>query len=71
MNEAELRYNQAVSSFRRTDYTAARKNIELASLKYKESLDYQESDSLRTESDRKLAELGQQINDADGLFPSA
>ncbi len=65
LNEAELRYNQAVSSFRRTDYTAARKNIELASLKYKESLDYQESDSLRTESDRKLAELGQQINDAE------
>ena len=34
LNEAELRYDQAVAAFRRNDYTAARKNIELSSLKY-------------------------------------
>ncbi|MBR5934370.1 MAG: hypothetical protein IK002_10325 [Treponema sp.] len=65
INEAELRYNQAVNAYKRNDYTAARKNIELASLKYKESLDHQESQNLREESDRKLVALGQQINDAE------
>lgn len=65
LNEAELRYDQAVAAFRRNDYTAARKNIELSSLKYKESFDHQEADSIRQEADRKLLSLGQQINDAE------
>ena len=65
LNEAEMRYNLAVTSFKKNDYTQARKNIELASAKYKESLDHQDSDSLRSESDKKLFALGQQINDAE------
>lgn len=65
INEAELRYNQAVTAYRRADYTAARKNIELSSAKYKEAFDHQESDSLRQESDKKLLALGQEINDAE------
>lgn len=65
VNEAELRYNQAVSAYKRNDYTNARKNIELASLKYKESFDHQENQTLRDDSDKKLFALGQQINDAE------
>lgn len=65
LNEAELRYNQALSSFRRKDYSNARKNLELSSAKYKESFDHQDSESLRIESDNKLLSLGQQINDAE------
>lgn len=65
VNEAELRYNQAVSAYKRNDYTNARKNIELASLKYKESFDHQENSELRDNSDKKLFALGQQINDAE------
>lgn len=65
LNEAELRYNQAVTAFRRNDYTAARRNIELSSSKYKESFDHQESDSIREDADKKLLALGQQINDAE------
>lgn len=65
LNEAEFRYSQAQQAFRNSDYTAARRNIELSSAKYKEAFDYQESPSLREESDRKLMSLGQQINDAE------
>lgn len=65
VNEAELRYNQAISYYNRADYTNARKSIEQASLKYKESFDHQENQTLRDESDKKLFALGQQINDAE------
>lgn len=65
LNEAELRYDQAVAAYRKGDYTAARRNIELSSAKYKESFDHQESDSIRNDADKKLLALGQQINDAE------
>lgn len=65
INEADLRYNQALSSFRRKDYSTARRNLELSSTKYKESFDHQESESLRKEVDEKLLALGQRINDAE------
>ena len=65
LNEAELRYNQAVTAFKKGDYTAARKNIEISSSKYKESFDHQESESIRSDADKKLLALGQQINDAE------
>lgn len=65
LNEAELRYNQALTAFKKGDYTAARKNIEISSSKYKESFDHQESESIRSDADKKLLALGQQINDAE------
>lgn len=65
INEAELRYNQALNAYNRGDYTNARKSIEQASLKYKEALDHQEDQSLRESSDKKLFALGQQVNDAE------
>lgn len=60
-NEADLRYNQAENALKNGDYSLCRDYIEKARSKYNESLLYQESETLRENSDAMLLALGERI----------
>ena len=60
-NEGDLRYNQAIKALKSEDFETARKRLQEALTKYNESLSYQESKSFRTDSDKKISSLGQEI----------
>lgn len=62
---ADEMYSQAERLYRRGDYSGARDNIQKARELYNESLSHQESVTLRASSDQNLADLGQQVNDAE------
>ncbi len=66
--EAELRLSQARTALRRNDFQAARDNLQRSRDRYNQSLELQESPTLRTESDRQLAALGQEITRAENEF---
>lgn len=61
-NEADLRYKQAQTSLSKNDFDSARENLQRARTKYNESLTYQDSNSLKTSSDKNLETLGLDIN---------
>ena len=60
-NEADLRYEQAQKALAANDFDEARRRLQESRTKYNESLSYQESETLRTESDGRLALLGERI----------
>ncbi|MBP3708995.1 MAG: hypothetical protein J6I73_01090 [Treponema sp.] len=60
-NEAELRYSQAQTALASNSFDEARRRLQEARTKYNESLAYEESASLRAQSDTRLASLGMQI----------
>ena len=60
-NEADLRYNQAENALNNGDYSLCRDYIDKARAKYNESLLYQESETLRKDSDAMLLALGERI----------
>ncbi|MBQ9495567.1 MAG: hypothetical protein IJR50_08025 [Treponema sp.] len=60
-NEADLRYTQAQRALSSNNFDEARRRLQEARTKYNESLAYQESETLREQSDRRLASLGAQI----------
>ena len=59
--EYELRYGQAQAALRRSDFDAARENLQRSRDKVNQALALQESPSLRADSDRKLESLGLEI----------
>lgn len=63
--EADFRYRAAVNALKKNDFSTARNNLQWASENYAKSLELQESNKLRTESDEKLAKLGFDINKAE------
>lgn len=66
--EAELRLSQARTALQRNDFQAARDNLQRSRERYNQSLELQESTTLRAESDRQLAALGQDITRAENEF---
>ena len=60
-NEADLRYDQAQKALAANDFDEARRRLQESRTKYNESLSYQESEQLRSESDGRLASLGERI----------
>ncbi len=61
-NEAVLRYNQAIQALNTNNFQTARDNLQRARTKYNESLSFQESQTLRDESDALLFDLGNEIS---------
>ena len=61
-NEADLRFSQARAALSDNDFAAARKRLQDARTKYNESLSYQESSALRTDTDTALSALGEEIS---------
>jgi outer membrane protein assembly factor BamD (BamD/ComL family) len=61
LNEAELRYNQALQAANRQDFDSARDNLQRARTRFNESLALQESAALRANTDSRLADLGERI----------
>jgi tetratricopeptide (TPR) repeat protein len=59
--EYDLRYAQAQAALRRNDFDAARENLQRSREKVNQCLAYQESTTLRADSDRKLESLGAEI----------
>lgn len=59
--ESELRYSQALASLKRNDFQSARDNLQRSREKANQSLSWQESKTFRTETDRKLEQLGTDI----------
>lgn len=60
-NEADLRYNEALAALKKNNFDDVRSSLQRSSQKYVESLSYQESQSLRTEADEKLAKIGNEV----------
>ncbi len=58
-------YRQAETNFRSENFSRARSDLQRARELYNESLARQESESLRLQSDKNLADLGQRINDSE------
>ena len=56
-----MRYNQAENALKNGDYSLCRDYIDKARAKYNESLLYQESETLRKDSDAMLLALGERI----------
>jgi hypothetical protein len=61
-NEADLRFSQARTALSANDFDTARKRLQESRTKYNESLSYQESSSLRADTDTILASLGEEIS---------
>ena len=59
--ESDLRYSQAQVALRRSDFQTARDNLQRSREKINQSLEFQESSELRSESDTKLESLGSEI----------
>ena len=60
-SEADLRYEQAQKALAANDFDEARRRLQESRTKYNESLSYQEFEKLCTESDERLALLGERI----------
>ena len=60
-NEADFRYSQALAALQREDFDASRESLQQARNKYNESLSYQDSQTLRAQTDKKLDVLGADI----------
>ncbi len=60
--EGDLRYNQAQAALSNGNYQNARDTLQRAREKYNQSLAMQESASLRTDTDERVASLGAAIN---------
>ena len=60
-NEADFRYSQALAALQREDFDASRESLQQARNKYNESLSYQDSQTLRVQTDKKLDVLGADI----------
>lgn len=60
-NEAVLRYNQALQALNADNFQSARENLQRSRTKYNESLSFQESSDLRSQSDKLLSDLGNDI----------
>ena len=61
-NEADLRFSQARTALAADDFDTARRRLQDARTKYNESLSYQESPSLRSDTDTALSSLGGEIS---------
>jgi len=61
-NEAEYRYNQAEIALQTDNFDTARRRLQESRTKYNEALALAFSLELQTESDRKLMQLGERIN---------
>ncbi len=59
--ESDLRYLQSQAALKRGDFQGARDNLERARERINKSLEWQESATLRKESDARLAGLGAEI----------
>jgi len=59
--EADLRYSQAVAALSQNNFQLARDNLQRSRDKYNQSLTWQESVTLRADSDKKLSKLGEDI----------
>ena len=64
-SQAEEVLRRAESAFKAENFTKARSDLQRARELYNESLGHQESEALRSSSDKNLATLGQRINDAE------
>lgn len=64
-NEADIRFNEAQNALRNNDFDTARKKLQDALSKYDESLTNQNDEVLRSETDRKLQTLGENIAKAE------
>lgn len=64
-NQADEIYRRAESNYRANRFSNARNDLQRARELYNESLAHQESESLRQTSDKILADLGLQINEAE------
>ncbi len=64
-NQADQIYSRAEADYRAENFSRARSDLQRARELYNESLAHQESDALRSRSDRNLADLGQRINEAE------
>lgn len=64
-NEADIRFNEAQNALRNNDFDTARKKLQDALSKYDESLTNQNDEVLRSETDRKLQALGENIAKAE------
>ena len=60
-NEGDFRFSQARTALQREDFDASRTALQQARDKYNESLKYQDSASLRDQTDKKLNALGLEI----------
>lgn len=63
--QADEMFKRAQGNYRSENFTAARNALQRARELYNESLSHQESAALRASSDKKLADLGQLINDSE------
>ncbi len=64
-NRADEVYRSAERNYRNGNYISARDNLQQARELYNEALSRQESETLRSTSDRNLSVLGAQINEAE------
>ena len=64
-NEADIRFNEAQNALRNNDFETAHKKLQDALTKYDESLTNQNDEMLRSETDRKLQSLGENIAKAE------
>jgi hypothetical protein len=68
LNEAELRYVQAVQAADRQEFESARDNLQRARARFNESLALQESAVLRVDSDARLLALDERIASEENEF---
>ncbi len=66
--ESDFRYNQALGALRQNNFQGARDNLQRSRDSVLRSLALQESATLRAESDRKLQQLGADINRIENEF---
>ena len=64
-NEADLRFSEAQNALKKDDFDTARKKLQDSLSKYDESLNNQNDEVLRAETDRKLQLLGESIAKAE------
>ena len=60
-NEGDLRFAEAEAALEKQNFEKARKNLQSALVKYDESLNNQNNETLRAEWDSKLQKLGEEI----------
>ena len=68
LNEAELRYAQAVQAMDNQDFESARDNLQRARTRFNESLELQESPVLRRDSDARISSLDERITFEENEF---
>ena len=64
-SQADEVFRRAQGYYQAENFSGARNSLQRARELYNESLAHQESQALRAESDKNLADLGQRINDAE------